>query len=145
MGKTLIEPTFLDKIEFLEYGKIDKVMNRLILVLSVIVIALLLVASCNTPTLAVKNDSDIRQIAYGYISVEEQGTISDWEHAPVELYHADTRHAVTMQGSIIDITGKDTIKVTFYTVDALLGPITVYIDKTTYEVLQEPNANELRL
>jgi len=73
-----------------------------------------------------QNDSDsfsqVREAAWNSLSVQEKGTIiGEWKKAPVT--------DATYQGKI-------TYAVTFNTSDeALLGPIIVYVDRSTLVVL----------
>lgn len=82
----------------------------------------------------VKND--IREIAYQYLGEADKATLIDYENAEVEEYRCAGDHYVASLNGHINLKDKDTYKVTFNTSnDALLGPIIIYLDKTSYSVL----------
>lgn len=66
--------------------------------------------------------AEIREIAWNSLTSNEKSTVTaDWQKAPV----AETTYE-----------GKDVYSVTFNTsADALLGPIMVYVDQDSLEVL----------
>lgn len=83
-----------------------------------------------------KIKSDIREIAYKYLGESDKETLIDFENAEVEEYIYTTDHFVAGLNGKINIKDKDTYRVVFNTInDAILGPITIYIDKSSYYVL----------
>lgn len=106
-------------------------MKRIAALLTILVILSMLATGCAIAS--VKTDSEIREIAYQYLSQRSKDTVIDKEDAIVEEYHPISVHKVFSPDGSVDITGKDLYKVTFQTTDeALLGPLIVYIDKKTY-------------
>ena len=83
-----------------------------------------------------ESKTEIRELAYQSINENDRKTIVDCENAKVEEYNTSTDHSVGSPNGLVNIKDKNTIKVTFRTNnEGLLGPITVYIDKDTYEIL----------
>lgn len=83
-----------------------------------------------------KSDNDIKQIAFESLSDNEKNTIINWMDGIVEVYKSTTDHIVGSSIEPINIKDKDTYKVTFWTNnEETLGPITMYLDRNTYEVL----------
>ncbi|MEZ4357848.1 MAG: hypothetical protein R2876_04370 [Eubacteriales bacterium] len=87
-------------------------------------------------TSIVKSESEIKEIAYDYLSDAEKDTVLNYESAEVKGYKCSEDHVIGGLNGQVNINDKDTYMVTFNTTDdALLGPITVYIDKNSYGVL----------
>ena len=83
-----------------------------------------------------KSDTEIRELAYQSLNENDKKTVVDWESAKVEEYNSSTDHSVGSPNGLANIKDKYTYKVIFRTNnEGLLGPITVYIDKDTYEIL----------
>lgn len=83
-----------------------------------------------------KSDNEIKQIAFESLSDNEKNTIINWMDGKVEVYKSTTDHSVGSSIEPINIKDKDTYKVTFGTNnEETLGPITMYLDRNTYEVL----------
>ncbi|MHC1684137.1 MAG: hypothetical protein AB6733_14475 [Clostridiaceae bacterium] len=83
-----------------------------------------------------KYENEIKEIAYNSLSEENKKTIVNWKEGSVELYKDTNDHPVGSQTGMINIKSKDTYKLTFKTNnEALLGPLTLYLDKSSYELI----------
>jgi hypothetical protein len=93
-------------------------MKRLIILMLVIIP---FISNCKKDSNSDPN-SQIREIAWNSLSSQEKSTVTiDWEQAKVELSTYDSKSAYAVVFNTND--------------DALLGPITVYIDFSTKVVL----------
>ena len=90
---------------------------------------------CSTKSSLTEKDT-IREIAYNWIDDNKKSTIIDWKTSKVEKITFDKEHLVVNETETLDIINKEAFKVTFTTKDDdLLGPVIVYLDTDTSEVL----------
>lgn len=78
-----------------------------------------------------------RVLAYDSLTEADRLSITiEWTAAPVELLVADGRAVIASSGQVLNLEGLETYTVTFQTsMDGLLGPIVVYLDKNLHRVL----------
>lgn len=83
-----------------------------------------------------KEEDDIRKIGYESLNKKSKETIIDWKNAKVDECKYKSDHIIGSTNGSVNIRGKAVYRVNFKTTDeALLGPIIVYIDKNSYNVL----------
>ena len=79
---------------------------------------------------------NIRQTAYNWIDDSIKSTMIDWQTSKIENITFDKEHLIINETETLDIINTEVFKVTFTTKDDdLLGPVIVYLDKDTFEVL----------
>ncbi|MDY4252902.1 MULTISPECIES: hypothetical protein [Bacteria] len=109
---------------------------RKIIIYSISLVALILLLVGCTDKLSSKQEGNIREAAYNWIDDTSKATITSWNTATIEEVRFDKEHLVTNKTENVDIINKKTYKVTFTTTnDEILGPIIIYLDKDTLEVL----------
>lgn len=78
----------------------------------------------------------IRESAYNYLDTKSKSSITDWKSATIKIRKYNKDYLVeTSNNELIDIKDKKTYQVTFKTNNEVLGPIIVYLDKDSLEVL----------
>ncbi len=107
--------------------------------LCLLILVLLLVAGCAnkiTESNIKKSDSDIVEIAYQYLDERTKKTIVNWKDAEVEEDDHSRTYLVAGPNGVVSTEGKNAYMVTFHTNnDVALGPISVFIDKNTDELI----------
>lgn len=79
---------------------------------------------------------NIRDTAFNWIDDSIKSTIVDWQTSNVEKITSDKEHLIINEMGTLDIIDTEIFKVTFTTKDDdLLGPVIVYIDIDSSEVL----------
>jgi hypothetical protein len=81
-------------------------------------------------------EEELRTLAYESLSKEEKQTILDWTKAPVVTIKPPNSLLIWSPQGSLDLKGREVVVVTFSTTqDPLLGPIKVYLDAETHEIL----------
>jgi len=85
---------------------------------------------------SIPEKDNIRETAYNWIDDSIKSTIIDWKTSKVEKITFDKEHLIINETETLDIINNEAFKVTFTTKDDdLLGPVIVYLDSDTSEVL----------
>ena len=83
-----------------------------------------------------KSESEIIEFVYNSLDEYNKKSIIDWKSAKVEEYKPSTDCIIGGSKGAINIKDKDTYKLTFRTDnEGILGPITMYVDMNSYEIL----------
>lgn len=81
-------------------------------------------------------EEELRTLAYESLTKEEQQTILDWTKASVDTIKPIESFLIWGSQGSLDLKGREVVVVTFSTTqDPLLGPIKVYLDAETHEIL----------
>ena len=91
----------------------------------------------NTETTLQPIENKIREIAYQDLDENVKKSITDWRTSEVEGYNSLNDNTIWSPNGLVNIKDIDTYRVLFENISDYveLGPITVYVDKTTYTVL----------
>lgn len=102
----------------------------------IMMMSLLCFSGCTYGKSLDKTEEEIRYLAYVYVQGDKYETILNGDTAKVTMESIDKEHLIMGKESALDLQGRAVYKVLFRTKnDALLGPIRVYLDANTYEVL----------
>lgn len=112
-------------------------LRKTIISLCLFIFVLLQATGCNTTESRIqKSDESIIEIAYQYLSENTRKTIVDWKSAKVQEDNDSAGYLVAGPNGVVSTKGKDTYIITFKTNGAAaLGPVMVFMDRNTYEII----------
>lgn len=110
-------------------------MKKLLTSIILILIFSTFFIGCSDKSSILEKDN-IREAAYNWIDDNIKYTIIDWQTSKIENITFDKEHLIINERETLDIINTEVFKVTFTTKDDdLLGPVIVYLDIDTFEVL----------